>query len=60
MTTENDIIDCGGIYEVHPMAEGNGYAVVNGQTGSVHSEHPTQRDAVGVAKALNASDDDEE
>lgn len=51
----NDIIDCGGKYEVHPGSEG-GYAVVNSQTGDVRCEFSSQSEAVREAKRLNAAE----
>jgi hypothetical protein len=52
MNMENDIIDCGGKYEVHPGASG-GYAVVNGETGTVRCEFAGQEEAVKLAERLN-------
>ena len=55
MTT--DIIDCGGIYEVHPGASG-GWAVVNSETGSVRCSFSEQSEAVREARELNGAEDD--
>ena len=52
MKTENDIIDCDGTYEVHPSD--NGWAVVNGLSGQVRSEHDDLDTAVDYATQLNA------
>lgn len=52
MTTEQ-IIDCGGIYEVHPAVSG-GYAVVNSNTGEVVSNASSKREAIKVATECNA------
>lgn len=53
----DQIIDCDGIYEVHPVNDGC-WAVVNGQSGQVHSEYGSQAEAVEVASALNECDDE--
>ena len=47
------IVDCGGKYEVHPGASG-GWAVVNGEAGSVRCEFRDRDKAIGCAEALNA------
>lgn len=47
-----DIIDCGGIYEVHP-ATGGGWAVVNGESGDVRCEFSDRDEAVACASELN-------
>lgn len=49
---ESDIIDCGGKYEVHPKLRG-GWAVVNGETGTVRCEFAGKDEAVRVAEELN-------
>lgn len=53
MNTQEQIIDCGGIYEVHPAAKG-GYAVVNSNTGEVVHSTADKREAVKLAKECNA------
>lgn len=50
---QNEIIDCGGKYEVHPMVNG-GYGVVNSESGDVRCTFAGQREAVAEAKRLNA------
>jgi len=52
MKTQEQIIDCGGIYEVHPAAKG-GYAVVNSSTGEVVHSTESKREAVKMAKECN-------
>lgn len=52
MTTATDIIDCDGIYEVHPLVAG-GYGVVNSESGEVRSHHQSQAEAVKIARRLN-------
>jgi hypothetical protein len=47
----DEIIDCNGKYEVHP-AHGS-WAVVNGETGIVHSETSSREEAVRLARELN-------
>ena len=48
----NDIIYCGGKYEVHPMVNG-GYGVVNSESGDVRCTFASQAEAVSEAKRLN-------
>lgn len=48
----DEIIDCGGKYEVHPKLQG-GWAVVNSDTGEVRCEFAEQSEAVNVATELN-------
>ena len=55
MKTQEDIIDCGGKYEVHPGAKG-GWCVVNSETGEVRSSFANKWDAVKVATDLNDDD----
>lgn len=47
------ILDCGGVYEVHP-ATGGGWAVVNGVTGHVRCELTGRDVAATYARELNA------
>ena len=54
ITEEDEIIDCGGKYEVHPTENDNGFAIVNGETGAVRSEVAGRDEAVAQATALNA------
>ncbi len=49
----DEIIDCGGRYEVHPKVSG-GWAVVNSDSGDVRSSFADKGEAVALAKRLNA------
>lgn len=52
MSETNEIIDCGGKYEVHPGAKG-GWCVVNGETGQVRCSYADRDEAVKEAESLN-------
>lgn len=47
-----EIIDCGGVYEVHPL-QGSGWAVVNSETGAVRCSFPDKEHAVRIAESMN-------
>lgn len=51
----DQIIDCGGVYEVHPLLT-SGWAVVNGHSGVVRCECSTEDEAVALATELNEGD----
>ena len=53
MSEANEIIFCDGIYEVHPMACGDNWGVVNGETGQVRSEFSDKQEAIDLATELN-------
>lgn len=55
--TSEEIIDCGGKYEVHPKLNG-GWAVVNGETGQVRCEFSDRDEAVKCATELNDDSDE--
>ena len=50
--TNEQIIDCDGKYEVHPMTDGR-WAVVNGYNGQVRTEHDERKEAVAAAEERN-------
>lgn len=57
----NDIIYCGGKYEVHPGCTPDGqdngtWCVVNSETGAVARTYGQQSDAVTEATRLNAGE----
>ena len=54
--TKNEIIFCDGIYEAHPMAGGDNWAVVNGETGQVRSEFSDKQEAIDLATELNKAE----
>ena len=50
--TEGGLVGSNGVYEVQTIKDG-GYAVVNSETGQLHSQHGDRREAIRKAESLN-------